>query len=70
MFETESVGLAETWLFIFTPYLFIYLSQCFSLLPFQPILFVLRSIYLTTLLLGRPSPLSGYQYCAHSFAGN
>ena len=29
-----------------------------------------RSVYLTTRLLGRLSPLSGYQYCAHSFARN
>ena len=29
-----------------------------------------RSVYLTTRLLGRLSPLSGNQYCAHSFARN
>ena len=29
-----------------------------------------RSVYQTTCLLGRLSPLSGYQYCAHSFARN
>ena len=29
-----------------------------------------RSVYLTTRLLDRLSPLSGYQYCAHSFARN
>ena len=28
------------------------------------------SVYLTTLLLGRFSPLSVYKYCAHSFARN